>query len=467
MLTTEEVAADGPCGHSQFAADRCLTACNDLYRQIYDLPVHLTQPGTPLMAIVHHFIQSETGVAPPGELAEVRGWIARHVEQLAPGTSSAHAHFLNDGRVIFVRSYPQPEGGWREVHEDITEKWRAEAQVLHLHDGSHADRLAIDGRLRAALARAARGDRFAILFLEFDTVTAVKQRIGKPIEEADLRAALSDHQFELKYQPIVSLARNTIVSSEALIRWRKPDVGLILPAEFILIAEKSGFMVELGEWVLKQACGTAVYWPDPVRIAVNVAASQLETAGFANVVGAALESSSLPAARLEIEISELTLRKDDKCTLDTLREIRRMGVRIALENFGAGYSSIEQLHKFPVDIIKIDPSLINSTAAEESKEAFRAVVTLSRSLAATTTVKGIESAEQLQFAREAGCDEAQGYYICPPLPVEGSDLAWQPGPQDGHRDRGPVASDASFDATERNPQFVDDLTPIAIRQGGR
>lgn len=289
-----------------------------------------------------------------------------------------------------------------------------------------------------------------MLFLEFDTFKAVKDRIGKPIGDGLLRKALADSEFELKYQPIVNIARNEIVSSEALLRWRKPGVGLILPAEFIPLAEETGLIVALGEWVLKQACSTAKNWPDDIRIAVNVAASQLKATGFVEAIAAALEGSSLSASRLELEISELTLLNDDKWTLDTLREIRSIGVRVALENFGAGFSSLDYLKRFPVDIIKIDPSLINSVAVEENcKETFRAVVMLARSLAETTTVKGIESEEALQFARDVGCDEAQGYYICPPLPVEGSDRAWQPESQVGHRSAVPVATDASFDKSGR------------------
>ena len=449
-MLMSEMAADSPCGLSRFGADQRLTACNGIYRQIYNLPEHLAQPGTPLMAIVRYFLENETGVAHPQALADAREWIARHMEQLALGTSSAHAHFLSDGRVIFVRNQPLPEGGWAEVHEDITEKWRAEAQILHLHDGSQANRVALDERLHGALSRAARGERFAMLFLEFDTFKAVKDRIGKPIGDGHLRKALADSEFELKYQPIVNLARNEIVSSEALLRWRKPGVGLILPAEFIPLAEETGLIVALGEWVLKQACSTASNWPDDIRIAVNVSASQLKAVGFVEAIVDALETSSLSASRLELEISELTLLNDDKWTLDTLREIRSIGVRIALENFGAGYSSLDYLKRFPVDIIKIDPSLINSVAAEENcKETFRAVVMLARSLAETTTVKGIELEEHLQFARDVGCDEAQGYFICPPLPVEGSDRAWQPGPQVGHRSTVPGAADASFDKSGR------------------
>jgi EAL domain-containing protein (putative c-di-GMP-specific phosphodiesterase class I) len=186
--------------------------------------------------------------------------------------------------------------------------------------------------------------------------------------------------------------------------------------------------------VLKQACSTAGSWPDNIRVAVNVAASQLKTPGFVRTIVDALENSGLSAGRLELEISELTLLNADKSTLTTLREVRAIGVRIALENFGAGYSSLGHLKSFPVDIIKIDPSLINPIAVEHnSKEIFRAIVTLARSLAETTTVKGIELEEHLDLARDVGCDEAQGYLICPPLPVEGADCAWQPGQNTNQR----------------------------------
>lgn len=435
MLMPETTLDNTRYGLSTFDAEQRLTACNMIYRQMYSLPDRLAQPGTPLMEIVRYFLENETGRADPEALRNAREWIAGHLELLAVGKSSAHIHFLSDGRVILVRDHPLAEGGWAEVHEDITDQCRADAQILHLsrNDDLTADRVVIDEHLRAALSRAARGERFALLFLEVDTFKAFNDRFGSPIGDDQLRQALAAEEFELKYQPIINLAQSQIVSSEALIRWRKPGVGLVLPAEFIPLAEETGLIVALGDWVLKQACSTAAKWPDNIRVAVNVSARQLKTSRFKRTVTDALETSGLPASRLELEISERTLWNDDKPTLDTLREVRGIGARIVLENFGAGYSSLDYLKRFPVDIIKIDASLINSVAAENSsKEIFRAVVMLARNFAKTTTVKGIESEEQLRLARDVGCDEAQGYFICPPLPVEGADCAWQLGAYVGY-----------------------------------
>jgi EAL domain-containing protein (putative c-di-GMP-specific phosphodiesterase class I) len=415
-------------GLSTFDADQRLTACNIIYRQMYGLPERFAQPGTPLIEIVRYFLENETGRADPEAVRNAGEWIARHLELLALGKSSTYIHFLSDGRAILVRDHPLVEGGWAEVHEDITDKCRADAQILHLgryHDLT-TDRLVIDERLRAALSRAARGERFALLFLEVDTFKAFNDRFGSPIEDEHLRQALAAEEFELKYQPIINLARSQIVSSEALIRWRKPGVGLVLPAEFIPLAEETGLIVALGDWVLKQACSTAATWPDNIRVAVNVSARQLKTPGFIGTITGALEHSGLSASRLELEISESTLLNGDKATLETLCEVRGVGARIVLENFGADYSSLDDLMRLPVDVIKIDPSLTNSVATDNSSdEIFRAVVMFARSVTKTTTVKGVESEEQLRLARDVGCDEAQGYFICPPLPAEGADCAWQ------------------------------------------
>jgi EAL domain-containing protein (putative c-di-GMP-specific phosphodiesterase class I) len=423
-------------GFVTFGANQRLTGCNEIYRHIYELPDLVAQPGALFMEIVSCVFEKEAGVAHSEALREAQEWLAGHLEQLRLGKPSDLVHFLSDGRVIHVRNEPLAEGGWSEVHKDITDRCRAEAQILRLspYDSSKPDRVVLDHRLRGALSRAAHGNRFALLFLELDAFKAISGTFGDPIGVADLHQALAAGEFELKYQPIISLARSEIVSSEALIRWRKPEVGLVLPGEFIALAEQTGLMVALGDWVLKRACLTATTWPDDVRVAVNVSASQLKALGFVRSIEGALAGSGLSAGRLELEVSELTLSNEDIATLDALRDLRRIGVRIALENFGAGYSSLPYLKSFPVDIIKIDPSFIKLIAAgSNSREIFRAIVTLARNLAQSTTAKGIESQEQLDLARDAGCDDAQGYHICPPLPIEGADCAWQPGQNYGDR----------------------------------
>ena len=449
MIPTElmpENARDGMCS---FGADQRLVECNSVYRQIYDLPDSLVQPGTSLLEIVRYVIEHETGVTNRETIASAQQSIARQLAQLALGKSAAYTHFLADGRVILVRHGTRHGGGWAEAHEDITVKSRAETQILHLQPASKEfqNPAVVDEGLREALARTARGEKFALLFLEFDAFKAVNGTFGHPIDNSHLRKALAANEFELKFQPILNLARNEIGSSEALIRWRKPDAGLVLPAEFIPLAEKTGLIVPIGAWVLKQACATAKDWPDGVNVAVNVSASQLAKPGFQRAVIEALDDSGLAPNRLELEVSELTLFGDNVLTLDTLSELRGIGVRFALEDFGAGYSSLSELERFPVDIIKIAPSFIRSIGSDDqSEEIFHAIALLARSLAATTTVKGIETQEQLDVTRESGCDAAQGYFVCPPLPVEGTDRGWQPGSSPGDMPRaiGAVAVTAKY-----------------------
>jgi EAL domain-containing protein (putative c-di-GMP-specific phosphodiesterase class I)/GGDEF domain-containing protein len=434
VLATELELDNSRDGKGAFGSDQRLLACNSVYRHLYDLPDSVTRPGTPHLDIVRHIIQHETGVANRETVASAQQSIARQLAQLAMGKSAAYTHFLADGRVILVNHLPRPGGGWIEVHEDITEKSRAETQILHLQPSlkEFRRRSIVDEELREALARTARGEKFAILFLEFDAFKAVNETFGHTIDGTHLRKALAAHEFELKFQPILSLTTNEIVSSEALIRWQKPGAGLVLPAEFIPLAEQTGLIVPIGEWVLKQACATAKDWPDEVHVAVNVSASQLAQPRFGRSVMDALDESRLAPNRLEVEVSEKALQSDNAATVAALSELRGIGVRIALEDFGAGYSSLGSLQRFPVDIIKIDPSFVRSaTSDRQAHEIFGAIALLARGLAATTTVKGIETQEQLDLARETGCDTAQGYFVCPPLPFEGADIGWQPGADAG------------------------------------
>src|SRR5258708_32518079 len=180
--------------------------------------------------------------------------------------------------------------------------------------------------------------------------------------EMDLRQAITDCALEVYYQPCVSLADNKITGCEALVRWRHSERGMISPAEFIPIAEETGLINELGEWVLTTACAQAATWPDDIRLAVNVSPVQFRSATLALKIVAALAASGLPANRLELEITEAVLIRDDEAALAILHQLRAVGGRVALDDFGTGYSSLSYLQRFPFDKIKIDRCFVNELA---------------------------------------------------------------------------------------------------------
>jgi diguanylate cyclase (GGDEF)-like protein/PAS domain S-box-containing protein len=236
--------------------------------------------------------------------------------------------------------------------------------------------------------------------------------------QQDLRPALANGGFEIHYQPFVSLRDGKITGCEALLRWRHPERGMISPAEFIPIAEDSGVIVELGEWVLRKACTEAAGWPQDVRLAVNVSPVQLKYRTFPLNVASALAASGLPASRLEIEITEAVLIRDDEMALSILHQLREIGVHIALDDFGAGYSSLSYLKRFPFDKIKIDRSFVSDIVEIDSSAAIvRAVVDIAAARHMTTTAEGVETAEQRERLRALGCTEMQGYLFSAAKPA--------------------------------------------------
>ena len=235
----------------------------------------------------------------------------------------------------------------------------------------------------------------------------------------ELERALRDGEFELHYQPIVSLRAERITCMEALIRWRHPSRGLIPPSAFIPVAEETGLIVAIGNWVLGQACKDALAWPSHVRVAVNVSAMQFQTGRLVNDVRAALTKSALPPRRLELEVTESFLLKDKAGTLSVLRQLRSAGVRIALDDFGTGYSSLSYLGSFPFDKVKIDQSFVAGLFTKhESIAIIRAIVGIGSSLGVVITAEGVETARQLNAVRAEGCDEGQGYYFSRPVRKE-------------------------------------------------
>jgi len=236
--------------------------------------------------------------------------------------------------------------------------------------------------------------------------------------ELELRQAISDGSLETYYQPVVNIEDGKISSCEALLRWRHPERGMISPAEFIPIAEDSGLINQLGLWVLNTACAEAANWPDHVRVAVNVSPVQFRSQALALNVAAALAACGLPASRLELEITEAVLIRDDEAALDMLHQLRKLGVRIALDDFGTGYSSLSYLQRFPFDKIKIDRSFIKDIAGPgASSSIVQAVVNIAAASDMTTTAEGVETEQQRNLLYILGCTEMQGYLFSPAIPA--------------------------------------------------
>jgi diguanylate cyclase (GGDEF)-like protein len=232
--------------------------------------------------------------------------------------------------------------------------------------------------------------------------------------ETELRRAISDGGFEVNYQPLVNLRDAAISGCEALLRWRHPQRGMISPADFIPVAEETGLINELGLFVLNAACMEAAKWPERVRVAVNVSPVQFRSQTLALNVAGALANSGLAASRLELEITEAVLMRDDETALATLHQLRALGVRIALDDFGTGYSSLSYLQRFPFDKIKIDRSFIEGIAEEGASSAIvRSVVNIAAASNMTTTAEGVEHEWQRGILREIGCTEMQGYLFSP------------------------------------------------------
>jgi diguanylate cyclase (GGDEF)-like protein len=281
-------------------------------------------------------------------------------------------------------------------------------------DGGDADTLLKNADL--ALYRAKQDGRGVFRFFEPALDEAARKRRQL---ELDLREALRVGQFRLKFQPIYDLAADRIGTFEALLRWHHPERGVVSPVEFIPVAEDTGLIVAIGEWVLHEACRQAMDWPDDVRIAVNVSPLQFRNSGFTNIVFQALSQSGIAPGRLEIEITESVFLEGAEATVELLHRLRTLGVRIALDDFGTGYSSLSYLRSFPFDKIKIDRSFVTNVASDESAGAIvDAIVHLARALKMDTTAEGVEDDDQLACLRQHGCGSIQGYLFSRPVDAD-------------------------------------------------
>ena len=333
------------------------------------------------------------------------------IEQPADATSLAH-------RVIEALSAPYDIGGHQVVIGTSV------GIAVGPSDGVAPDQLMRNADL--ALYRAKSDGRGTYRFFEHEM--DAQMQVRRTMED-DLRRALPAGEFELYFQPIVHLASDDVSGFEALVRWQRPERGIISPGAFIPLAEETGFIIPLGEWVIREACATAAKWPGGLKVAVNLSAVQFRSPGLVQVVLGALASSGLPAERLELEITETVLLQDSEATLSTLYQLRALGVRIAMDDFGTGYSSLSYLQSFPFDKIKIDRSFVKDiTEGVESLNIVRAIAAMASGLGMTTTAEGVETREQLAAVRSEGCTETQGFVYSKPMPgseVEAFLMTWR------------------------------------------
>jgi diguanylate cyclase (GGDEF)-like protein len=280
-------------------------------------------------------------------------------------------------------------------------------------DGAEADQLLKNADM--ALYRAKADGRGAYRFFEPEMDALMQARRAL---EVDLRKALVNGEFEVFYQPIIRLENQAITGVEALLRWNHPGRGFVAPSEFIPLAEETGLIAPIGEWVLRQACGEAVKWPSHVALAVNLSPAQFRMRNLLQIVIGALAQSGISPQRLELEITESVLLVDNAATLETLHQLRNLGVRISMDDFGTGYSSLSYLRSFPFDKIKIDQSFVRNLASNSDSQAIvRAVTGLGSSLGMKTTGEGVETQEECDYLMRHGCTEAQGYFFGKPKPA--------------------------------------------------
>lgn len=279
--------------------------------------------------------------------------------------------------------------------------------------GTDVDQLVKNADLALYKAKSEGRDAYRI----FEDAMGVEVRMRRA-HQIDLRNALSNDEFELYYQPIVDIPARQTASIEALIRWHHPQRGIIPPADFIPLAEESGLINQIGEWVLRKACSDALHWPPHIKVSVNLSAVQFRKIGPIDSFCQTLRESGLPPERLELEITESVLLQGSAENVETLHRLRLMGISIVLDDFGTGYSSLSYLRMFPFDKIKIDRSFVHELAKNADCAAIvSAVAGLGRSLRIDTVAEGVETEDQLLLVHAAGCTHAQGYLFGRPCPV--------------------------------------------------
>jgi diguanylate cyclase (GGDEF)-like protein len=239
--------------------------------------------------------------------------------------------------------------------------------------------------------------------------------------ETDLSAGVANREFFVEYQPQISLAEGSVTGFEALLRWQHPRFGVVGPSTFIPIAERTGAIVEIGDWVLNEVCRQTAEWiqqgilPEGVWVSTNVSAKQLEEGGYPTRVRQALRAFDMPASRLSLEITETALLRDSDATLQALQALKEIGVRLDIDDFGTGYSTFDYLCRFPFDVLKIDRRFVKNLREDSNIEVVKTLITFSKRLGLEVIAEGVETEEQLKSLQALGCETAQGFYFSPPL----------------------------------------------------
>jgi EAL domain-containing protein (putative c-di-GMP-specific phosphodiesterase class I) len=290
---------------------------------------------------------------------------------------------------------------------------------LYPHDAMDAQDLLKNAG--AALYRAKQQGGSNFQFYTADMNERALQRLSL---ENKLRWALERNEFKVYYQPQVSIDTGQIVGMEALVRWQHPEMGLVSPSEFIPLAEDTGLISSIGEWVLRTACAQTKAWHDfgfvNLRVAVNLSPRQFQQPDLLRMIANHLKETGLDGGSLELEVTEGSVMKNTESAINTLRELKAMGIKISIDDFGAGYSSLTYLKNLPIDALKIDQSFVREMSTDPNDAAIvMAIIQLAHSLKLRVTAEGVENEDQLRFLRLLRCDDMQGYLFCRPLPVEG------------------------------------------------
>jgi diguanylate cyclase (GGDEF)-like protein len=321
-----------------------------------------------------------------------------------------------------VTSQKQAQSFAERLLRILSEPYQINGELLELgasigiavapSDGTASEELIKKADIALYQAKSSGRGRITIFQSAFGDMVTARHQL-----EADLKVAIELEQFELHYQPIIDAKTREVRAFEALMRWRHPLRGLTPPAEFIPLAEETGLIVQMGTWAIRKACADAVGWPEAISVAVNLSSLQIDQCDLRAVVVEALAASGLAARRLELEITETTLLRDDEKTLEVLRELCDLGVRISLDDFGTGFASLSYLRSFPFHKIKIDRMFVKELPESEDCTAIVSAITaMAKLMNMSVVAEGVERVEQLNAVISAGCSFVQGYYFSPPVP---------------------------------------------------